>query len=359
MVNQWQLLALAKRADVDLFARDLPFYLPAWKARPGIFSELQEKILHDIKQPNDVKSLYDLTYRSQFPFDLDSSHKKTLVFGSSETKMVPRFFSKTGSVKQINEMDSVTIVTPSNWSAAGFELSGVDQDKICVVPHGIDPETFFPRPEVRDATRKSLGLSGFTFLSVGAMTLNKGMDLLVAAFAIVLDKYPEALLLLKGSDDLYASQAFLRDALNTLSSEKLNKVLSRLIYTGTTLSVERIALLYQAADVYVSPYRAEGFNLPVLEAMASGLPVICTGGGSTDDFVIDGCTKKIMAKRESFVIEDTPAECLVPNLDHLVHLMIGSIEDRDFRTKAKSMGPDHAAANFSWDEAVDKLLRLR
>ncbi|MEG4807439.1 glycosyltransferase family 4 protein [Microcoleus sp. F8-D3] len=50
------------------------------------------------------------------------------------------------------------------------------------------------------------------------------------------------------------------------------------------LSFAQIAELYQAADVYVSPYLTEGFNLQVLEAVACGLPIICTAGGPADDF---------------------------------------------------------------------------
>ena len=46
-----------------------------------------------------------------------------------------------------------------------------------------------------------------------------------------------------------------------------------MIYTGGTYSCDKMADLYRAADVYAAPYRAEGFNLPVLEAAACGVPV--------------------------------------------------------------------------------------
>ncbi len=50
------------------------------------------------------------------------------------------------------------------------------------------------------------------------------------------------------------------------------------------LSDDELAALYRACDVLVHPYRGEGFAMPVLEAMACGLPVIVTGGGPTDEF---------------------------------------------------------------------------
>jgi glycosyltransferase involved in cell wall biosynthesis len=63
------------------------------------------------------------------------------------------------------------------------------------------------------------------------------------------------------------------------------------------LSVEEIAGLYTAVDCLVYPYRGEGFALPVLEAMASGIPVIVTAGGATDDFVREAFGWFIPAKK--------------------------------------------------------------
>ena len=51
------------------------------------------------------------------------------------------------------------------------------------------------------------------------------------------------------------------------------------MHVSESLSFTGVRRLYHAADVLVSPYKAEGFNLPVLEAAASGLTVIVTLGG--------------------------------------------------------------------------------
>ena len=51
-----------------------------------------------------------------------------------------------------------------------------------------------------------------------------------------------------------------------------------------TLDNREMAGLYTACDLLVHPYRGEGFGMPVLEARASGLPMVITKGGSTDDF---------------------------------------------------------------------------
>src|SRR6202035_957998 len=100
-------------------------------------------------------------------------------------------------------------------------------------------------------------------------------------------------------------------------------------------SMKAMAEMYQLADAYVSPYRAEGFNMPVLEAAACGLPVICTAGGSTDDFVTDGFAGRIESKKMSVGIKGgLEAMRLEPNVDHLIALMISAIEDHSWRGQA-------------------------
>jgi glycosyltransferase involved in cell wall biosynthesis len=63
------------------------------------------------------------------------------------------------------------------------------------------------------------------------------------------------------------------------------------VISNSSLSSKELADLMAAADVYLSAYKAEGFNLPVLESMAVGTPVIVTKGGPTDDFTTEAFAK--------------------------------------------------------------------
>jgi glycosyltransferase involved in cell wall biosynthesis len=85
--------------------------------------------------------------------------------------------------------------------------------------------------------------------------------------------------------------------------------------------------VYGAADVYVSPYRAEGFNLPVLEATACGLPTIVTQGGPTDDFCRALSSRFVESRltREPIDGQDAPGEYLEPSLDSLIASMEAEI----------------------------------
>ena len=76
--------------------------------------------------------------------------------------------------------------------------------------------------------------------------------------------------------------------------------------------------LYNITDCYVSPYRAEGFNLTPLEAAASGTPIIVTKGGSTDDYF----NPKFGLQIDSKVINDGNITSLRPNIESIVECIL-------------------------------------
>jgi glycosyltransferase involved in cell wall biosynthesis len=235
---------------------------------------------------------------------------------------------------------------------------GFREDQIHVLPHGFAPALFYPSRVERGKTRQNLNLNGFVFANFSAMTYNKGLDLLLKAFAIVCETHDECQLLLKGSDNLYPSKQMLEDSLASLPDATRNRVASKISYLGSVLSMADMANMYRAADVYVSPYRAEGFNMPPLEAAACGTPVICTAGGSTDDFMDDAFTLRITASPRILFSEDRQQEFLEPDLDHLVALMRHAVEDQTWRTEAAERGVTHMRANFTWDRITDRLCTL-
>jgi glycosyltransferase involved in cell wall biosynthesis len=89
--------------------------------------------------------------------------------------------------------------------------TGFGPERLFIIPLGVDTGIFCPMPEERNRIRSemSLGRNDFVFLAVGAMTTNKGMDLLARAFGEVHRKYSHARLVLKGIDTLYGSREML------------------------------------------------------------------------------------------------------------------------------------------------------
>jgi glycosyltransferase involved in cell wall biosynthesis len=228
-----------------------------------------------------------------------------------------------------------------------------------VVPLGVDPGLFHPLPELeRAALRRRLGIDGFVFLNLGAMTGNKNIGMLLKAFAVIVARHPHARLLLKGNDGLYPSQQLLGETSQGLSAEEEKLVWSRTSYAGQTVGFRQIADLYQASDAYVSPYIAEGFNLPVLEAAACGLPVICTAGGSTDDFTSPEFALRVAADVVPWAHGGFHGVQLSPSLESLVAQMHRAIEDSAFGDQARTVGPRFVASGFLWPQVVDRLLEV-
>jgi glycosyltransferase involved in cell wall biosynthesis len=362
IVNQWQLLALLRR-NIVLKVVDAPFYRSSWQAQEGLFEPTAEQALRSIEIAAPAESA-DVTLRVFCPFTFSPSRSRlTAVFATLEQQSIRKFqLSDLREYEQLRRNPppaNVKAVTPSQWSAEGFYRAGFDRAQVLVVPHGVDTGTFHPMPDVRNDIRSRIPvLDGeFVFLSVGAMTGNKGIDLLLRAFAEVGRKFPYARLILKGMDHLYDSRDLLRKSIRTLSAGDQQLVLDRMTYIGASLSHQAMAMFYQVADAYVSPYRAEGFNLPVLEAAACGIPIICTHGGPTDDFVTDEFARRIESRTSVITIDGRPASQLDPSLEHLIVLMTSAIEDSLWRKHAAAAGPLHVHANYTWDNAVDTLIR--
>jgi glycosyltransferase involved in cell wall biosynthesis len=162
---------------------------------------------------------------------------------------------------------------------------------------------------------------------------------------------------LKGVDGLYPSRDFVREVLDDLPARARETVAGRLIYEGRTISARGMAHLLRGADCYVSPYRAEGFNLPVLEAMACGVPVLCTAGGPTDEFTDAAFAQRIRSvpirKRLN---EKESGDALEPDGDHLVELMRNAARNRDRGHEAGACSARHALENFTWDAVTGRLL---
>ena len=359
IVNQWQLLALLRR-DIRLKVVDAPFHRP-WQIQTGLFEPPAEQSLRllEIARPGESA---DVTLRISAPFNFSpSASRVTAVFATLEQQLIRkhqladrREFER---IRRGPPPAHVKVITPSRWSAEGFYKAGFSKEQVVIVPHGVDIGTFHPLPAARNQVRNRLGISNgdFVFLSIGAMTGNKGIDLLLRGFAAICRKFPQARLVLKGLNPLYGSRDLLNRTLMMLSAHHRQEVVGKMTYVGESLSHQGMAMLYQAADVYVSPYRAEGFNLPVLEAAACGLPIICTRGGPTDDFVVDEFARRIESRTTVVPIEGQHASQLDPDVDHLIALMTSMIDETAWRRQAADAGPSHVVRNYTWDHAVDLL----
>lgn len=181
----------------------------------------------------------------------------------------------------------------SEYVRSLYRDAGVPEERLALVPLGVDTQTFHPQlppypienDEGGERLRAQTRERGrpFVFLFVGGTLWRKGIDILLAAYLSAFTPKDNVCLVIKdmGTRTFYLGMNYREKIRELLSNENLPSI----VYTEDDLSPERIASLYATAGCVVQPYRGEGFCLPALEAMACGTPVIVPKGGPTDDFV--------------------------------------------------------------------------
>lgn len=252
------------------------------------------------------------------------------------------------------------------WIAEQARTAGVIPDRIRIVQHGIDPQVFRP-----DGPRHPLQTEkGFRFLFVGGVSLRKGTDLLLSAYARAFSRSDDVCLVLKDhSGDLFYRENHARGRIAELQSDPMAP---EVLHLDRFLAEAELAALYRSCDVAVFPYRAEGFCIPILEAMACGTPAIAPEFGACLDYC-DAATSFLMKVRRiqtpvsrrfkvALGFEEDISEvdfCEVP-VDRLVDAMRaarGAGQAQDERRRKSAAGVARAHGSYTWEHAAAVVIR--
>ena len=166
------------------------------------------------------------------------------------------------------------------------EIEGADPAQVCTVPYGVDPAAL--PPAARADARRALGLAGEAPVVgfVGRAIRQKGIDVLLDAFTLVLADHPAARLVVVGDGPL-------RPALERHA---------RRIGLGGTVEfagwIDGAAALMPACDLVVIPSRWEGFGMVALEAMAAARPIVASRVDALAEIVLDGSTGILVPPEE-------------------------------------------------------------
>ena len=179
------------------------------------------------------------------------------------TKQPENFFNK------LKEFDELWV--PSKWQRDVTIAQGYDPNKIKIVPEGVDINTFYPKEETHELTSDGR----FKFFLAGRWDYRKSTKEIIETFLKTFNKYEPV--------DLIISID------NPFSGDNLETTENRLKHYG--LEDERIKIVHfpnredyikllRSSNAFLSCDRSEGWNLPLIEAMACGTPSIysnCSG----------------------------------------------------------------------------------
>ena len=218
--------------------------------------------------------------------------------------------------------------------ATAYELHhqfGISPAHTHVVPHAAAPH-FKPQPDAAQRLADSLNLEGPFLLAVGTLEPRKNLSRLLDAYAALKhDLRQQWPLVLAGSPGWLAD-----DLLSHLESDPQLATVRHLGRVSDDILVD----LYSTAGLFVYPSLAEGFGLPLLEAMACGAPVLTSRGGATEETAGDAAR----------LVDPHSTDDLLTALEEL-------LTDPDAR-QALSQAGQKRARTFSWASTARRTLAL-
>ncbi|MEX1254810.1 MAG: glycosyltransferase [Dehalococcoidia bacterium] len=219
-------------------------------------------------------------------------------------------------------------VTATGMRLAGATLRYAPREKpVTVVPYGIDLTRFRPLP------RNDVSADGIVVGSVGRLSPEKGLDVLLRAAGRLIEGGTRLRLVLAGDGPERGRLARLTERLG---------ISERVDFRGD-VPHEQVPTVLAALDIFVMPSRAEGFGVAALEAQAMELPVIASR--------VDGLPD---------VVEDERTGLLVPagDADSLADAISRLADDPALRSTMGRAGRAFVEQRYRWEENVAQMERL-
>lgn len=198
---------------------------------------------------------------------------------------------------------------------------GVVPERLHVVPVGVDPTIFRPKPEMAR-------VRGRIMTTASADVPMKGLAPLLEALAKARTERDDAHLVVIGKPKKKSRIPALIDRLGLHGAVDF--------VSGVT--TERIVELYAEAEVACVPSLYEGFSLPAVEAMACGVPVVGTTGGAVPE---------VIGAHEETGLLVAPGD-----VSALASMLLHALADADLRARIGAAGRDRVLSRFTWRQTA-------
>jgi len=218
-----------------------------------------------------------------------SSHiqyqKKILIEEYSNLGITPNVPSEKMISKELEEYDLADFISvPSEYVKESFVKYGIKEDKIIKVPYGVDLQEF----SLTKSEKKKDGK--FRIISTGSISVRKGSHYLLEAFDNL--RLPNSELIFIGdiSDDFKQIKKKYSNMKNIKFIKKQNQ--------------EKLKFFYNDSDLFILCSIEEGLAMVQAQAMACGLPVICTTNTGGSEIIDDGINGYVIPIRNSEILMD-------------------------------------------------------
>jgi glycosyltransferase involved in cell wall biosynthesis len=235
--------------------------------------------------------------------------------GLNFAKEIPEIVAREEAEYELADKISV----PSSIAAKSFFKRGFPKDKILINSLGVDLGNFNISKERRDNIKPRI-------LFAGEIGVRKGVPWLLKAFKKLSKK-----------SDLY-----LFGNVEKNFKSKLYKLLDGSVKICGPVSMKTLAIEYQKADIFCLPSIEEGFGLVVLQAMASGLPVVITESVGASDIVTEG--------KDGFIIPKLNVTALSEALESL-------IDDNELRSCMGEAAAKRVKSGCSWEDYEERIVK--
>lgn len=255
-------------------------------------------------------------------------------YQSFRSRIANQFMLHLARLEEETAKNATLIVTISRYSLEKIQKHyGIDPSKVRIVPNGVDVEKFKPM-ENPTAVKQQFGLGNEPcVLFVGSLIPRKGLPFLVEAAKKIVKEQAGTKFLIVGDGSLRKQ---LDDSLDSANLSGNFKFLGN-------LKEETLSAVYNCADVFVLPSIQEGQGIVLLEAQASGKPVVAFDVGGVNEAVQNGETG-LLVKRGSTI--------------ELADALLKLLGDRALREKMGANGRGFVTENFTWDICAQKMLKV-
>ena len=245
-------------------------------------------------------------------------------------KILKKMFDLLFGYRMLHDADM--LIARNKREVEQYKNMGVDEDKIEIVPAGIDLSEYVDLPKRGEFRNKySIKDDEKIILYLGRIHKIKGIDLLVEAFADLIKELDNVRLVIAGPNDGFLSP--LKKQIKDL------KIDDKILLTGPLYGRDKLES-YVDADVYVLPSIYEIFGITVLEACACGTPVVVT----------DRCGIAEIVGKAGYVVEY--------DKEQLRDAIFKILNNEELRKKFSERGRKLIEKNFSWNLIAEKMEML-